>query len=131
LGFEQIIELRFFNFVILACTICYGISRLKRELHSDEFYLKGWGIGILISVIATIIFATFMSIYITFFDTALLEIIQHRMNMHDTGAITLFGAIFMEGMASAFVITLSAMQYFKSQGITGGIKTKKYEKEYE
>jgi hypothetical protein len=116
LGFEQIIELRFFNFLILGGAICYGINKLKRELHEDEFYLKGWAQGIFISAIATVVFATFMGFYITYYDTSLLQYIQHRMNVQEAGGLTVFVAILMEGMASGFVITLCAMQYFKSPG---------------
>jgi hypothetical protein len=116
LGFEEILELRFFNFLILAGAICYGISKLKRELHEDEFYLKGWAQGIFISVIATILFGTFMAFYISYYDASLLDYIQHKMHMQDANGLTVFVAIFMEGMASAFVITLCAMQYFKSPG---------------
>jgi hypothetical protein len=58
-----------------------------------------------------------MSVYISYFDESLLQHIRETTTIgaNATG-FHLFFAIIMEGMASAAVITLSAMQYFKSEG---------------
>lgn len=117
LGLSHILELRFFNFVILAVGICYGINKFKHDSHESDFYLKGWGQGIFIAVVAIVLFALFMSLYINFIDKELLQRIRETttIGVEATG-FHLFFAILMEGMASAAVITLSAMQYFKSVG---------------
>ena len=116
-GLSHILELRFFNFVILAIGISYGINKFKHDSHESDFYLKGWGQGIFIAVVAIALFATFMSLYISYFDEALLQRIKETtaVGANATG-FHLFFAILMEGMASAAVITLTAMQYFKSVG---------------
>jgi hypothetical protein len=116
-GLSHIIELRFFNFAILAVGICYGINKFKHDSHESDFYLKGWGQGIFIAVIANALFATFIGLYISNFDDALLQRIKETTTIgaNATG-FHLFFAILMEGMASAAVITLAAMQYFKSVG---------------
>jgi hypothetical protein len=117
LGMSHILELRFFNFVILAVGICYGISKFKHDSHESDFYLKGWGQGIFIAVVAIVLFAIFMSLYTNFLDKELLQRIRESttIGVEATG-FHLFFAILMEGMASAAVITLAAMQYFKSVG---------------
>jgi hypothetical protein len=117
LGLSEILELRFFNFVILTVGICYGINKFRHDSHESEFYLKGWGQGIFIAVVAVVLFALFMSIYISYFDEPLLQRIRQTTTIgtHATG-FHIFFAILMEGMASAAVITLAAMQYFKIEG---------------
>ena len=128
LGLEQVIELRFFNCIITTIGICYGIQKLKRELHSEEFYLQGWAEGMYITVVATITFALFMTVYVMNFDSALLEIIENRMHIQSMAGLTVFGAILMEGIASGVVITLAAMQYFKSPDEKKQEKAKKFKR---
>lgn len=117
-GLSHILELRFFNFVILTFGICYGIYKYKRELQESDFYMKGWGQGMFISVVSIVLFALFMSLYLSYFDEPLMQHIRETTTLGFTVAsgFHVFFAIFMEGMASAVVITLAAMQYFKSVG---------------
>ena len=125
-GLEQVLELRFFNAIILAFGICNGIIRLKRELHEDEFYLKGLMQGFYISVIAVISFGLFMSFYLSFFDVALLEHIRQKSTVGmSINGVSIFVVIFMEGMASAVIVTFAAMQYFKRAGNDPGEAVKK------
>jgi hypothetical protein len=119
LGFAYILELRFFNFIILAIGICYGINKFKREAHETDFYLKGWAQGIYISVVSLILFGLFTGIYLNYFDTELMQEIRETTTLgQDATGFHVFFAIFMEGMGSSVVITLCAMQYFKSVGKT-------------
>lgn len=116
LGLEQILELRFFNLIILAIGICYGIRKLKHDLHEEEFYLKGWAEGMYIAGVAVVSFAAFMSFYISYFDVRLMLHVQELINTPSINGVTIFITLLMEGMASAIAITLCAMQYFKSPG---------------
>jgi len=120
LGFADVLELRFFNGIILAIGVCYGINKFKRELNEDEFYLKGIAQGFYIAAVAVTSFALFMSIYISFFDISLLQHIKDRYPNMGTSlnGFTIFLSIFMEGMASSAIITFAAMQYFKRSGNT-------------
>jgi hypothetical protein len=124
-GLEQILELRFFNFIIISVGICYAINKLKKELHAEEFYLQGWAVGMYTSAVSVLPFATFMAFYITYFDIPLIHQIKQQMNLQMVNGITIFAAIFMEGMASSVAITLAAMQYFKSPG---DVKSEKHYK---
>ncbi|MDQ3046278.1 MAG: DUF4199 domain-containing protein [Bacteroidota bacterium] len=116
-GLAHITELRFFNYVILAIGIFYGIYKFKRDLHQDEFYLKGWAQGIYISVVAVVVFSLFMSIYIMKFDPLLLEHIRENTSIGESmTGFTLFISSFMEGMAGSLIITFASMQYLKREG---------------
>ncbi|MCW3085309.1 MAG: hypothetical protein JWP12_2675 [Bacteroidetes bacterium] len=119
LNLAQMIELRFFNVLIIAGGICYGIVSLKNKLDEEEFYLKGLAQGIIISAFAVIFFALFISIYLSYFDTLLLEEIKTKTAYKQLDGTTIFVSIFMEGMASGAIITFAAMQYLKSVGTEG------------
>lgn len=126
LGLEQILELRFFNAIILTVGVCYGIIKLKRELHEDEFYLKGLMQGLYISVVAVVAFGLFMSFYLSYFDLPLLEHIRQKSTVGmSINGVSVFVVIFMEGMASSVIITFAAMQYFKRAGNSPGEAVKK------
>ncbi|HEX8515360.1 MAG TPA: hypothetical protein VF868_04115 [Bacteroidia bacterium] len=117
LNLAQVIELRFFNFLIVAAAICYGINSLKERLHEQEFYLKGLAQGMVIAVVTTVSFALFITIYLRYFDPQLMEAISKRVPYSGSlDSMIIFVSVFMEGMASGAIITFSAMQYFKSQG---------------
>ena len=116
-GLEKVLELRFFNFIIAAIGIAYGINKLKNDLNQDEFYLKGWAQGIYISTVCVVSFSIFMSIYIMYFDPTLLESIRENTNIGASmNTFTLFISLIMEGMAGGAIITFAAMQYLKRQG---------------
>jgi hypothetical protein len=117
MNLAQIVELRFFNILIIAAGICIGINNLKNRLNEQEFYLKGLAQGMIITVVTVVTFALFITIYLRYFDVGLMEEIGRRVPY--TGqldGLIVFVAVFMEGMASGAIITFSAMQYFKSQG---------------
>ncbi len=115
LGLSHIIELRILNFLILGIGICYGIYKLKHELHEANFYLKGLMEGLLITVVALLPFATFISFYLEYFDVELMNHIKSGLASGEyINGFTIFFVIGMEGMASGAIITYSAMQYFKS-----------------
>jgi len=118
LGLSHVLEFRFINFLIIAFGVCYGINKFKRESQEKDFYLKGWGLGLFVSAVSTILFALFMSIYLSYFDDSLMQHIRETTTLGFTVAsgLNVFFAIFMEGMASAVIITFAAMQYFKSVG---------------
>lgn len=119
LNLAQMIELRFFNFLFIAVGICYGIVTLKHKLHEQEFYLKGLAQGFIIAAVTTVLFAAFISFYLTYFDTVLYEEIKSKVAYRQMDGITVFVSIFMEGMASGAIITFAAMQYLKSEGTVG------------
>jgi hypothetical protein len=115
LGLAHIIELRFFNIIIMAIGIISGIVYLKHRTQEHEFYLKGLGEGMLITVIATVIFSIFITVYLKYIDTALMEEVNKRAP-YTMDTMSIYASVFLEGLASGAIITFSAMQYLKRVG---------------
>ena len=114
LGLHLVLELRFFNAVILAVGICAGLARLKREYPQGEYYLQGLGEGFFISVVATVPFALIISCYTLFVDAELLQQVTatYSKSLY-INALTIFNGLCAEGIASGTIIGFCAMQYFK------------------
>lgn len=116
-GLANVLELRFFNFIIAGIGIFYGINRLKNELQEDQFYLKGWAQGIYISAVSVVTFSIVLSFYITYFDASLAQTIKTETNIGTSfSTFTLFITMLMEGMAGGAIITFVSMQFLKRQG---------------
>lgn len=119
IGFLHIVELRFLNAVILAVGICLALRAYKRLMLGDIGYLKGLGIAYLTALVATVIFAAFMLIYIKGFDDSLIEVLTAENlfgeRVASTPGLVIFVVIMLEGMISGFMIGFIAMQYFKRQ----------------
>jgi len=115
LNLHMILELRLFNFVILAAGISYGIYKLKHELREGEYYLQGLAQGFLIAVVAVTSFAGLFVLYLLFLDQGLLEHIRNAFspNLTYINIMSVFIALIMEGFASGAIISFCAMQYFK------------------
>lgn len=116
-GLSNVLELRFFNFVIAGVGIFYGINKLKNELQEDQFYLKGWAQGIYISAVSVVTFSVVLSFYITYFDASLAQTIKTETNIGTSfSTFTLFITMLMEGMAGGAIITFVSMQFLKREG---------------
>lgn len=114
LGLHLILELRFFNVIIMAIGICIGLAKLKREFPTGEFYLQGLGEGFFISVIATTPFALIISCYTLFIDAELLKQVTATYSKGIyINTLTIFTGLMAEGVASGTIIGFCAMQYFK------------------
>ncbi|OFY84262.1 MAG: hypothetical protein A3F72_14675 [Bacteroidetes bacterium RIFCSPLOWO2_12_FULL_35_15] len=114
LGGAHILELRLFNAVFVIAGVFYGINKHQKSLEQkDEFYFDAWAQGMFIVAVSTILFALFMSIYISYFDTALLKEIQASRSMGQyINGLNIFLALLMEGFVSGVIITFTAAQYF-------------------
>lgn len=117
LGGAQILELRLFNAVFVIAGVFYGINKHQKSLEkTDEFYFDAWAQGMFIVAVSTILFALFMSIYISYFDTALLKKIQASRSMGQyINGLNIFIALLMEGFVSGVIITFAAAQYFSGK----------------
>src|SRR4051812_20503381 len=76
LGFETMVELRYLNFVIMLIGIRLFIMRLKRENNGNLDYLHSLGYGFVVAALASLFFSTFMFIYLSYIDTAMMQNIQ-------------------------------------------------------
>lgn len=116
-GLANVLELRFFNFLIAGVGIFYGINKLKKELREEQFYLKGWAQGIYISAVAVVTFSIVLSFYITYADPSLAQTIKSETNIGTAfSTFTLFITLLMEGMAGGLIITFASMQFLKREG---------------
>lgn len=117
LNLEQIIELRFLNGVIMAIGVTLAIRGFKQRRQGQIGYFQGLGTGIITSVVATVLFAVFMLIYIKAYDDDLLNVIAGDQLFGDSMAITpgivIFMVLMLEGVISGFMVSFIAMQWFK------------------
>ncbi len=117
LGLVQIIELRFLNGLIMAVGVCLAIRAYKISVNGMIGYFKGLGTGIITAIVATVIFASFMLLYIKAFDGNLLEVLSAERlfgdRMQVTPGLIVFIVLMLEGVISGFMIAFIAMQYFK------------------
>ncbi len=117
LGLEQIIELRFLNGVIMAVMVTLAIRAYKKSKHGEIGYFHGLGTGIITAALATVIFATFMVVYIKAFDDVLLNVLAGEQffgeRMVITPGIVIFMVLMIEGIISGFMVAFIAMQWFK------------------
>lgn len=116
-GLEKVLELRFFNAVIIAAGICLGIRGYKISVGGNLHYLKGIGTGLLTAMVASALFAVFMLVYTKTAGGDLVEAIAADNlfgdRMEATPGVVIFMVLMVEGIFSGFIISFVAMQWFK------------------
>lgn len=117
LGLVHIIELRFFNGVIMAIGVVLAIKAYKVQMAGKLTYFKGLGAGILTAAVSTTLFAAFMLVYIKIGGEALVEMLSADQYFGErvvsTPGVVVFTVLMLEGIISGFMIAFIAMQYFK------------------
>jgi hypothetical protein len=117
IGLSHIVELRFVNGIIMAIGITLAIKGYKDSVHGMIGYFKGLLVGLITSVVATLLFAAFMLVFIKMLDHSLLEVLSANRYFGDrlevTPGIVIFTVLFLEGIISGFMISFIAMQWFK------------------
>ena len=118
LGLAHIVELRYLNAIILAIGIVLAIKGFKTSLNGEIKYFKGIGTGILTAVVATLVFAAFMLIYVKALDDTFIEVLSAEElfgdRMEGTPGLVVFTVLVLEGFISGFLVSFIAMQWFKS-----------------
>lgn len=113
LGLIHIPELRLLNAAILFIGIFLSIKESKESLQ-DFNYLTGIGTGVITGFFASTLFSIFGLVYLTLIDPAFIESIRQNelfgIYMNKYGAVV---QIFIEGSASACLMSFAAMQYLK------------------
>lgn len=117
LNLEQNSMLRLLNIVILAffsVLMAKAILKDKGEVN----YLEGLISIFITNLAAVVLSAISLFIYLTYIDTSLLPEIQNTIWFAgDISTILVAGAIFMEGAASAVIISFAVMQYYKNDTV--------------
>lgn len=112
--------LRLFNGIIMAAGIYFAIKYYKMATGNTFTYVDGFKTGLITGFMATIIFTGFMALYMFHIDqefarTLLAEWLQ---NFSEGTGILVF-IIFIEGLASTAILTLTCMQILKKSQNVG------------
>lgn len=115
-GLHEVVELRFFNFVILIAAVYSALKYFKKKSGSVLTYFRGIGIGVLTSFVGVIPFAIFIGFYLGFMDQELMQTIKSDQAAYITyiNPFSLSFVIALEGMISGFFTTFILMQYLKT-----------------
>lgn len=102
------------NVVILAIGASAAIAHFKRSRHGRMAYLQGFGTGIITSAVASLIFGLFFVIYTVVSPGLMEQLRASDLFGFDLSVTIAFLAILLQGVMSGVIISLVAMQYFKS-----------------
>ncbi|MCC2544935.1 DUF4199 domain-containing protein [Hymenobacter sp. BT175] len=114
IGLTDRIEYSFLNAIILAIGVCMAIARFKRYKEDRMPYLQGFGTGIITAMVASVIFALFFIVYTLIKPDIMSNIRARDLFGFDLSVTIAFLAIILQGAMSGVIISLVAMQYFKS-----------------
>ncbi|MET4104906.1 DUF4199 domain-containing protein [Hymenobacter sp. UYP22] len=114
-GLAERIELSFLNGIILAVGICMAIVNYKNSRHGRMPYLHGFGTGIITGAVAAIVFGLFFIVYAGVLNRHIMDGIRAQdLFGFDLSVTIAFLAIILQGAMSGVIISLIAMQYYKS-----------------
>ncbi|MBC5773262.1 DUF4199 domain-containing protein [Pontibacter sp. KCTC 32443] len=116
-GLAHILELRFLNAVILTIGIVLALRAYKKMKQGNIGYLSGLGAAFMTALVATLIFSSFMLLFIKAFDDSLMDVLTaNRMvgeRVASTPGLVIFMVLMLEGVISGAMIGFIAMQFFK------------------
>lgn len=106
-------NLRILNSLFLMTTVFIGIRSYKQMDLANFSYLKGAGIGLVISLTTGIIFSVFVYLYLSI-DPSLMQAIKENepqgIYMNEIGVTAL---VMIEAIASGLLFTYGSMQFLK------------------
>ena len=114
-GLAERIELSFLNGLIMAVGVCMAIVRYKRFRNGRMGYLPGFGTGIITAVVASVAFGLFFILYAGVINRHIMDGIRAQdLFGFDLSVTIAFLAIVLQGAMSGVIISLIAMQYYKT-----------------
>jgi len=114
LGLEHLYWLRALNYIFLFAGIFIAIKEYRRKHQRTFAYMNGIGVGMITSVVSTLIFAFFIAIYLDVIDPDFMaDIKKNQMFGTYLNPYIAAAAIFMEGTLSGLLTAFILMQYFK------------------
>ena len=117
IGLSHILEFRFLNGLIMAIGIVLALRAFKKKKQGNIGYLSGLGAAFMTGLFATLIFASFMLLYIKAFDESLLAVLTSNQMVGErvasTPGLVIFMVLMLEGVISGAMIGFIAMQFFK------------------
>jgi len=116
-GLVYIVELRVFNFVILAYGVWLALKKYVNHTGDEIVYLRSLILGVLTSLIAVAPFAIFIFIYMSTDVAFMQHIVENEIFGQYLNPYIVSFLIFFEGMISGFFIAFTLMQYMKKSYI--------------
>lgn len=123
IGQETNLFLRFFNFVILMVATYLLHRKLFIAGGEKPSYVQGLTRGVLMNITAVVVLVVFIAAYTKFIDPEFVGVLEQSKIWGNHLSITNASfAVFMEGSASAVILSFVSMQYFKRY-TPGQVKT--------
>ena len=116
LHLATVVELRFFNVVIMFAGIRYFLLRLKRENNGTLEYLQSLAYGFIVSVFTSVFFSAFMFIYLAYVDHGMLQHLQLNQPFGEymtPGSAML--VLILEGCSSGAIISFALVQFMSRE----------------
>ena len=115
LGLLEVYWLRLLNGVILVAGIYRTIKKCKEIGNNHVDYFTGFSSGIRTGLIATVMFVLFLSVYLYHINPNFSETLMSNIGwtIRNPERI-LLTTIFIEGISSTMIFSLTLMQYFKT-----------------
>ena len=120
LNLVSIVELRFVNFFILLLAVRKILLAKRKENNGRLEYLPGMLIGFMTALMASIFFAAFVFLYLSFLDHGLMEEIRVHQpfgNYLSPGGAAL--VIILEGVASGAILSFAMMHLYNRDSVQG------------
>ncbi|SHK45024.1 DUF4199 domain-containing protein [Hymenobacter psychrotolerans] len=114
LGLADRIEFSFLNFAIMIVGICLAIRYFKHTRHGHMPYLQGFGTGIMTAIVSSVTFGFFFILFALLRPDVMDQIHAQDFFGFDLSVTIAFLAIMLQGVMAGAIISLIAMQYFKS-----------------
>ena len=113
-GFFDRLEAGGFNLVIISAGVAMAIAHFKRTREGRIAYLQGIGTGSITAMVASVVLGFFV-IIMSAIKPEMLDMTHARdLFGYDLSALMIFLAIILMGSLGGVIISLVAMQYFKS-----------------
>lgn len=117
-GLEQIVELRYLNFLFVVWGINSSI-KTNININQENVYISNLFLGIFTSVLAVFMTIIFLITYVSLFSTNLIEILENSFLWGNNLSLPLIiFALLIEGIASSVICSFILMQYWKNYKIT-------------
>jgi len=117
LGLENVVELRFLNFLF----VVWGVnSSIKNNIHENKEtgYVGNLFLGVSTSVVAVIITVISLILYVTFISPEFIIVLENSFLWGNNLSLQLIVfALLIEGIASSVICSFILMQYWKNYKI--------------
>jgi len=114
-GLAEVTELRALNALIMFSGVYLAVREFKKSNFGVGFdYLSGIAVGFFTSMVVAISFSIFVGLYVTIDPVFLAAIVADNPQKEFLNPWTASMVIFIEGIASGFLFSYTAMQYLKN-----------------